>query len=352
MSHKIGPTGDRYDDAVPLYCTTGSDYVWHRTRRKFIRWSTLSTLAAGASYTWPADEVGVPPIWWQMTHNVGMNLGDGVLPGPPATNGITNGEAWAGASGATQPTSWTKVGTPTFTLTGGVLYVIHGGTGDAGMSQSVTTTASTKYLVYVKISAVVGSAEIKVGTLTWPVSGTGVAAIPITAAGAATVVQVLTKTAGSQVWVDYVRAIPAADAIGGGQTKGPDSGKLMDDDTPPVDPPVFSASYAQFPDTLTGVLSWNIHVDGVDHDGVDTVMGMTRADAVTHIVHALNAIGGFMASANTAAMTIDAIPDPGVALSAFAIAFEEQDAPAKPAKKAKPKPVVDPELEAQAAKET
>ncbi len=351
MVHKIGPTGDRYDDAVPLYCTTGSAWIWHRTRRKFITWSSLSALATAASYTWPADEVGVPPVWWQMTHDPGVNWGDGVTAGPPATNAITNGEAWAGGGGATAPTDWTKVGTPTFTLTGGVLYVIHGGSGDAGMSQSVTTVAATQYLVYVKVAAVVGSAEIKVGTVTWPVSGTGVAAIPVTAAGAATVVQVITKTAGSQVWVDYVRGIPMADAIGGGQTKGPDSGKLLDEDTPPA-PPVYTASYAHFPDMLTGVLSWNIHVDGVDYDGVDTVTDMTRADAVAHIVHALNATPGVKALPNDVVMAVHVMPEPGVAVSSLAIGFDPQPVTAKPAKKAKPKPVVDPELEAQAAKET
>ncbi len=58
---------------------------------------------------------------------------------------ITNGTAWTGASGTTQPTSWDLVGNPSdFTIDSGALKI----TADAaneGISQTITVSAETKY---------------------------------------------------------------------------------------------------------------------------------------------------------------------------------------------------------------
>jgi hypothetical protein len=60
-------------------------------------------------------------------------------------NLITNGTAWTGATGTTQPTGWDKVGAPSdFTIDSGALRITSDAAGE-GMSVTLTVSAETEY---------------------------------------------------------------------------------------------------------------------------------------------------------------------------------------------------------------
>lgn len=60
-------------------------------------------------------------------------------------NLVTNGTAWTGATGTTQPTSWDKVGTPAdYTIDGGMIKITTDSANE-GQSQTITVSAATEY---------------------------------------------------------------------------------------------------------------------------------------------------------------------------------------------------------------
>lgn len=66
-----------------------------------------------------------------------------------STNLMPNGESWSGASGATQPTGWDKIGSPTFAVTLLWIYtcaMTSAGAGD-GISDDITVEAGTTYQI-------------------------------------------------------------------------------------------------------------------------------------------------------------------------------------------------------------
>lgn len=63
-----------------------------------------------------------------------------------STDKVTNGTAWTGATGTTQPTGWDKVGTPTnFTIDSGALKLTVDG--NEGISQTIAVTAGTAMML-------------------------------------------------------------------------------------------------------------------------------------------------------------------------------------------------------------
>lgn len=134
------------------------------------------------------------------------------------TDLVTNGKAWTGATGTTQPTGWDKVGTPSgFLIDSGELKI----TSDAaneGISQTITVVPGTEmqllgkykntagdiaqYAVYDVTHAADIMATTDLGSSTVDSSLTYVFTVP---AGCASVkVSLLAKSSGDIVWFDTV----------------------------------------------------------------------------------------------------------------------------------------------------
>jgi len=142
-----------------------------------------------------------------------------------ATNLLTNGSDWTGASGTTAPNGWTSFGTAdsVFTIDSGRLKIGNGGAnGQTALHQNVTTVVGTTYTLYFNYERH-SSAQyviVRVGTATLNGSlgyfyGTSTSNVQSTITFVATTtstnisVQMQSSSGNAYVWVDtmYVKAI-------------------------------------------------------------------------------------------------------------------------------------------------
>jgi len=137
---------------------------------------------------------------------------------------VTNGTAWTGATGTTQPTSWDKVGTPAdYAIDGGMVKITTDAVNE-GMSQTIAVTAATEYqLVGIYKNTAADIAQIAVYDVTHSadiLATTDLASSTVnspfsnvftTPAGCVSVkISFLGKASGDIVWFDTVRLAPTA----------------------------------------------------------------------------------------------------------------------------------------------
>ena len=137
-------------------------------------------------------------------------------------NLITNGTAWTGATGTTQPNSWDKVGTPSAYLIDAGALKITADAANEGISQTVAVTAATEYqligiyrntagdIAQYAVYDMSNSADIKATT---DFASTTVDApvnyVFTTPAGCVSVkISLMAKANGDIVWFDIVSVAP------------------------------------------------------------------------------------------------------------------------------------------------
>lgn len=208
----LGYQTQRYDNDEPIYCLTGSEFVWNRIRRKLVEYASLTSQMSDVSHTPDAEEIGLPSYGFQTRNPIGISWGEGVGD-IAASNVVTNGESFTAAAGATPPTGWTKTGDPVFTAHDDGLDMLNSGSGDATLVQNVTVVDATAYILYVQILGNTGPGTVaEVGATAVPIDGPGCVAIPFTSSGTDDDL-VITLSEGSFVHIGYVRCILAADEI-------------------------------------------------------------------------------------------------------------------------------------------
>jgi len=137
-------------------------------------------------------------------------------------NLVTNGTAWAGATGTTQPTGWDKVGTPAdYTIDGGMIRITTDAVNE-GCSQTIAVSAATEYqllgkykntagdIAQIAIYDVTHSADILATTdLTSSTVESIFSQVFTTLAGCVSVkISLLGKASGDIVWFDTVILAP------------------------------------------------------------------------------------------------------------------------------------------------
>ena len=135
---------------------------------------------------------------------------------------VTNGEAWTGATGTTQPNNWDKVATPTnFTIDGGAIRITVDAANE-GISQTIAVTAAKEYQLLGKYKNTAGDiAQIAIYDVTNSaniLATTDLASSTVesvfshvftTPAGCVSLkISLLAKAAGDIVWFDDVRLAP------------------------------------------------------------------------------------------------------------------------------------------------
>ena len=217
MTLMIGHKNQRFDNAEPLYCTTGTEYVWNRHTGKLIEHDTLVAQMAQITYTPKANEIGLPSYGWQQGHTVGPWIGWGESAGGaiPVSNTVTNGEAWTAATGTTPPTGWTDSGVSGYETDGSTLVMTNAAAGADTLTQTQTVVAETDYVCYISIISASGAATVSAdGGAEIPVSGMGVVRIPYTMAALDTDADiVLTVTGVGHIEVEYIRNILASEEV-------------------------------------------------------------------------------------------------------------------------------------------
>jgi hypothetical protein len=134
-----------------------------------------------------------------------------------STDKVTNGTAWTGATGTTQPTGWDKVGTPTdFTIDSGALKLTVDG--NEGISQTIAVTAGTAMMLngtYKNTSGAVAQIAIydethssdilavtDLGSSTQYATLNHIFSVP--AGCSSLTIKLLAKTSGDIVWFDSI----------------------------------------------------------------------------------------------------------------------------------------------------
>lgn len=134
-----------------------------------------------------------------------------------STDKVTNGTAWTGATGTTQPTGWDKVGTPTdFTIDSGALKLTVDG--NEGISQTIAVTAGTammlngtykntsgdvaQYAIYDETHSSDILAVTDLGSSTQYATLNHIFSVP--AGCSSLTIKLLAKTSGDIVWFDSI----------------------------------------------------------------------------------------------------------------------------------------------------
>ena len=236
MTVQKGLLGHRYDDSEPLYFTTSGDLIWNRITKKWISFVSLEARRVAESADWALREIGIPSIGWKRSH---LNMDFGWGPGLDDTSGlvselVVNGEAWTDASGSTPPTSWTGLGTATYSLTTGVLTMSNPADGDDTLTQDLTTVVGTVYVLELGVGAAttpnayvsLNGVEISIG------GGAGAKSMSFKADSTTTELQFTIRDAGV-IELDYARFYEEAELTGSG-------GAVMAVATTPLPPVVCS----------------------------------------------------------------------------------------------------------------
>ena len=139
-----------------------------------------------------------------------------------ADNLVTNGTAWTGATGTTQPTSWDKVGTPSnYTIDGGMVRITCDANGE-GMSQTIAVSSATEYqllglykntagdIAQYAVYDMTHSADILATTdLTSSTANASFSYVFTTPAGCTSIkISLLCKTSADIVWFDSIILAP------------------------------------------------------------------------------------------------------------------------------------------------
>lgn len=151
MTSQLNIFGEIYEDTEPCFFTIASGIkVYSRLTREWFDWDALAAKAASEGHTWSHREVGIPSQKWQLA-NTRMN-GWYFAPGLDNTQGlaseaITNGEVWTGATGVIPPDGWTvSEGTPDFTTDGEWLNVTNA-SGTGAFSQTISGLTPGAYYI-------------------------------------------------------------------------------------------------------------------------------------------------------------------------------------------------------------
>lgn len=162
----LNVNGAMYGTSEPCFFTIESGaLVYDRIDRIWRDWQSLTDKAAASGHSWQPREVGIPSLQWQLTHSV-MNSQD-FAPGLDDTSGlaseiVSNGETWTGATGTTPPSGWTNSvgGSPDFTINAGYIEM----TGDevlgAEMVQTLTGAPGDYYILEIAIGDGTGNAGL------------------------------------------------------------------------------------------------------------------------------------------------------------------------------------------------
>lgn len=216
MTIVLGYRNQRYDDAEPLYCTTGTEFVFNRHTGRLITHESLVASMALDSYTLGANEMGVPSYEWQQLHSTGPQIswGEGIGGDVPASNTVTNGELWSDASGVTPPTGWTDAGAASYGISNGVLTIANAAAGVDSMTQTQTILAETAYVAYIGIVSAEGVATVSVDGNVTSVSGPGTVRVEYSTVALDVDADIVLAIDGiGHIEVDYVRNILATDEV-------------------------------------------------------------------------------------------------------------------------------------------
>ena len=224
---EISVYGTQYDATEPCYLTTTDGvFVFDRVMNRWLEWASLAAKAAAMGHVWAAREVGIPSMEWQADNS--RTNGKRWGPGLDETAGlaseqVTNGEDWTGATGVTPPTGWTALGNETFEATGGWLTVT--ATGGAGFGQNLPGLEAGKaYVVEVGVGGLTtGDLWLQIGGHNWPlgIGPEGGALNSVTKAasfvhdGAATGIEI-TMPPGSVLELKYLRVYLEFELTGSG----------------------------------------------------------------------------------------------------------------------------------------
>ena len=175
--------GLNYDDSEPCYFSTADGVnVWSIVSKKWINFASLVAKVTAEGHDWQPREVGVPSLMWQIKNTV-FNYSWG--PGLDDTEAlaseiVTNGEVWTGATGTTPPTGWTGGGDDaTFTIADALLDIDSAETGDT-LTQTLTGTPGSVYVLELAIAnRTTGGARVSL-------DGVGIAIAPGDADGSPT----------------------------------------------------------------------------------------------------------------------------------------------------------------------
>jgi len=215
MTILLGFRNQRFDNDEPLYCTTGTEFVWNRRNGELIEYDTLVAAMSLETYTPKTNEIGMPSLAYQQDHSVGPQIGWGEGTGTiPASNTPTNGEDFTAASGATPPTGWTDGGVADYQVAGGVLTMTNDAVGDDTMTQTQTVVADTDYVAYFAIDSVSGVVTVSADGNALTVDGPGVYRIPYTMAALDVDADLVVTISGiGSVSIDYIRNILASEEV-------------------------------------------------------------------------------------------------------------------------------------------
>lgn len=141
--------GSEYEDNEPAFFTNELGVrVFDRVKKRYLNWADLQAKATADGHEWQPREVGIPSIGYQIFNS--RKNGHLFAPGLDDTSGlaseaVSNGDEFTGATGSTPPTGWTLVGNATFNLFPSVVNV-HGSGKDSGMYQTLSLTPGEYYV--------------------------------------------------------------------------------------------------------------------------------------------------------------------------------------------------------------
>lgn len=231
MTNQLSIAGVLYEDSEPLYLSTmDGTLLFNRVTGKWVTWSSLSERATREGWEWSNREIGIPSIQWRINHRTG---GYEWGPGLDDTSGlasetVTNGDEFTGASGATPPTGWSATGDPTFQLFPSVVNISGGAVVGGGMEQAQTLTPGAWYVCEVLVAPdTTPDAKVGIDGLYVPLfgqgdpdAGTHVVAFSFQApaSGSATISFLVLE--GGLASIDHVRCYLESELTGASATSG------------------------------------------------------------------------------------------------------------------------------------
>jgi hypothetical protein len=249
--------GECYDDGEPCYLSLDSGMLYNRITDKLVTYDSLAARVAEIGHTWANREIGLPSIRWQLDNRYGYvyvpNLAD---TSGLASEAVTNGEVWTGASGATPPTGWDVTGlSPDLTVSNGILSIGANAAGPYSISQDITVTPGTTYIIEVGLAAGTTGSSVSLDGLSLPVTGPANRAFSFTPTSATVTVALTIDDLTVGMFVDYVRCYEEAELTGAG---GAVSGGTQ---VNPVSGPYTTGDVSYWIDSQKCVVGFNIDDD-------------------------------------------------------------------------------------------
>jgi hypothetical protein len=221
MTQYKNVNGDTYNDDEPCFFTTfDGTLVWNRVNPEWNTFASLNAKASAEGHSWQPREVGIPSIQYRWrTRNMNYRWGPGLDDTSGlATEAVSNGESWTGATGSTPPTGWDTTGlAPGFTIDAGTLVFDPFGAGDHTLSQDLSTAIGTTYVVEIAMGAqTTDGNRITLLGVTLPLPKTaGKFAFSFKAVATTTTLTFTTESLGV-LHLDYVRCYEEGELTGSG----------------------------------------------------------------------------------------------------------------------------------------